>query len=251
MIQLKNPQEIEKIRLSADIISRSFELLKQKIRVGVSTAYLNDLVHELIIKEKAVPAFLNYQDFPASICTAVNECVIHGIPSTKEILEDGDIIGVDIGVIKDGFYADAAYTFCVGEIDADAAQLLKVTKESLYLGIDKARPGKRIKDISRSIYTHVRKFRYDVVREFCGHGVGFDLHEEPSVFNYMGMGPNPRIKEGLVLAIEPMVNMGTSKIECLEDGWTIVTRDGSLSAHFEHTVAVGGEGPLILTRFPE
>ena len=223
-----------------------FEELKPLVRPGISTRELDRIAEEAIIKRGAKPAFKGYRGFPCCLCTSVNHEIVHGIPSDRKLVE-GDLIGVDMGAWLDGYYGDAAISFPVGEVSEEARRLLKVTEDSLYVGIEKARVGNRLSDISYAIQTVVENAGYSVVREFVGHGIGRDLHEEPQVPNFGQPGKGPRLREGLVLAIEPMVNTGSPATRVLADRWTAVTRDGSLSAHFEHTIAIMDPGPWILT----
>ncbi len=254
MIYLKNREEIEIMRESALMVSRTLGIIAKEIKPGVLPIYLDRLAEEFIRDNGGVPAFKGFKsshggiDFPATLCISINEAVVHGIP-TKEPLREGDIISVDCGVKKNGFYGDHAYTFAVGEINPDVKKLIDVTKESLYLGIQQMVSGNRIGDISYAIQQHAEKNGYGVVRELVGHGLGKVMHEEPEVPNYGKRGDGPKIKEGLVLAIEPMINMGTKNIKQLRDGCTIVTADAKPSAHFEHDVAVIDGKPEILSSY--
>ena len=246
MIVLKSPSEIDKMSRAGQIVSDALEELKDRVKPGVTTLELDAFAENFILKRNAIPGFKGYRNFPASLCTSVNEEVVHGIPSER-VLEEGDIIGLDLGAIVDGYYGDAAITVSVGRIDHKIERLLKITEESLYKGIDQVREGNRLTDISNAIQRHVEPLGYSIVREFVGHGIGRELHEDPQVPNFGSPGQGPRLKVGMALAIEPMVNMGTGGVRILSDNWTAVTRDGSLSAHFEHSVAVTENGPLILT----
>ena len=254
MIYLKNRDEIELMRESALMVSRTLGLVAAEIKPGVSPLYLDKLAEEFIRDNGGVPAFKGYKggrgvpDFPATLCISINEAVVHGIPTNKP-LQEGDIISVDCGVKKNGFFGDHAYTFGVGEISAEAKKLIDVTKESLYLGIEQMVSGNRIGDISFAIQQHAEKHGFGVVRELVGHGLGKNMHEEPEVPNYGKRGDGPKLKEGLVLAIEPMINMGTKNIRQLPDGWTIITSDGKPSAHFEHDVAIVNGKPEILSSY--
>ncbi len=249
MIYYKTREEIELIRESAQIVSKALGMLATEIKPGVTSLYLDQLAESFIRDHGGEPGFLGYNGFPNSLCTSVNEQVVHGIPNDKPLLE-GDIISIDCGVKKNGFFGDHAYTFTVGEVAPEVLKLLKVTKESLYLGIEQIVKGNRIGDISFAIQYHTEKKNgYGVVRELVGHGVGKNLHESPELPNYGKRGRGPVIKEGLVLAIEPMINLGTHKVKQLSDGWTIVTQDGRPSAHFEHNVAVVDGKPEILSTF--
>ena len=246
MIVLKSPQEIAKMARAGRIVAEVFEELQEWIRPGVTTKELDRRAEEAILRRGALPAFKGYRGFPATLCVSVNHEVVHGIPSSRR-LEEGDIVGIDMGVYLDGYYGDAAKSFPVGEVSPEARRLLQVTEEALYLGIRQARAGKRLSDISHAIQTHVEQAGFSVVRDFVGHGIGRELHEDPQVPNFGPPGRGPRLRPGMVLAIEPMVNMGGARTRILEDRWTAVTEDGSLSAHFEHTVAITENGPVILT----
>lgn len=247
MIILKSQEEIKKIAQSCDIVARTLNAVKAIVKPGITTAEIESFADAYITAKNAVPAFKGYRGYPASICTSVNNEVIHGIPSDR-VLKEGDILGVDLGVYKDGFYGDAAYTFPVGKIRPEVERLIKVTEESLYIGIENAREGNRVSDISYSIQRHVESNGFSVVRAFVGHGVGSELHEEPQVPNFGPPGRGPRLRPGMTLAIEPMVNEGGYEVLILDDGWTAVTTDGKLSAHFEHTVLVTLNEPRILTK---
>ena len=247
MIVLKSPSEIDIMRANGAIIRECFEYAAETIKPGVRRKELDLEIEKIIVDRGAKPAFKGFQGFPASTCISVNEEVVHGIPDDRE-LEEGDVVGLDIGVFKDGYYADAARTFPVGEIGADAKRLLDVTQAALEKGIEQARPGNRLTDISHAVESFARAAGFSVVRSLVGHGIGQQMHEEPQVPNFGPPSQGPELREGLVLAIEPMVNVGTSDVYTLEDGWTIVTADSKLSAHFEDTVAITQEGPKILTR---
>lgn len=225
------------------------EYLETQVVPGVTTLDLDRLARERIESRGGRPAFLGYQGFPGSLCTSVNEQVIHGIPDNT-VLSDGDVISLDCGIDLNGFYSDSAITVPVGVVTPEALKLLDVTKTALEAGIEGARNGKRVNDISQAVYDAVYPHGYGIVRPYCGHGVGLDLHEDPQVPNYIGRGPNPRLKPGMVLAIEPMINLGGDAVEVLDDDWTVVTRDRSISAHFEHTILVTREGLDVLTRRP-
>lgn len=248
MIIIKNSDEINKIKKSCFIVAKVLEELKGYIREGLTTKKIEQFIENLIIKMGGKPAFKGYRGYPASACISVNEQVVHGIPSEKVVLNEGDIVSVDVGVILDGFYGDAAYTYGVGRISEEAKRLLEITEESLYKGIEKAKIGNRIGDISAAIQKHVESHGFSVVRAFVGHGIGRALHEEPQVPNFGRENTGPKLRAGMTLAIEPMVNMGTYEITILSDGWTAVTKDGSLSAHFEHTIAITENEPEILTK---
>jgi methionyl aminopeptidase len=247
-ITLKTPSEIEIMRRANQIVGGALNILSEKAVAGVSTWELDVWAEEFARQHGATPAFKGYHGFPGSLCVSLNEQVVHGIPSSKVILSEGDIVSIDFGVCYKGFYGDAAVTLAIGEIDTPKANLIKVTRESLYKGIEQARVGNRINDISAAIQVHVEKHGYSVVKQFVGHGIGAALHEGPEVPNYsIEKKRTPRIMAGMVLAIEPMVNLGTFEVKVLKDDWTVITRDKSPSAHFEHSVAVTEEGPLILS----
>lgn len=251
-IYLKNREEIELMRESALMVSRTLAVVAKEIKPGVTSLYLDQLAETFIRDNGGVPAFKGYgarnNPFPATLCMSVNEAVVHGLPNNKP-LQEGDIISVDCGVIKNGFVGDHAYTFAVGEIKPELQKLIDVTKESLYLGIEQMVSGNRIGDISFAIQQHAEKNGFGVVRELCGHGLGKKLHEEPEVPNYGKRGDGPKLNEGIVLAIEPMINLGTKNIKQLKDGWTIITADGKPSAHFEHDVAIVDGKPEILSSY--
>jgi len=248
MINLKSGKEIEIMKGASKIVAEILLELRERVREGATTADLDRIAEELTLKKKARPAFKGYRGFPASICISINEEVVHGIPSTRRVLQFGDVVGLDFGVIYDGYYGDSAMTVPIGDISPGLEQLLKITEQCLYRGIEQALPGNYISDISAAVQRLAEANHYGIVREFCGHGIGRSLHEDPPVLNYVQNGKGPKIKPGLVLAIEPMINMGTEKVKVLQDGWTVVTSDGKPSAHFEHTIAVTSDGPIILTR---
>ena len=245
-VHLRNRDEVEAIRAAAQLVARTLQLMRREVRAGVTTSELDRLAEEFIRSQGGRPSFKGYRGFPASICSSVNDQVVHGIPGPRE-LKDGDIVGIDVGVELEGYHGDAAWTFPVGEVSDEAKRLLQVTREALAMGIAQARPGGRIGDISHAVQSHVEAAGFSVVRELVGHGIGREMHEEPQVPNYGPPGRGPRLMVGQVLAIEPMVNIGGAEVVTGSDGWTIATRDGSLSAHFEHTVAVGATGPVILS----
>jgi methionyl aminopeptidase len=248
MINLKSPREIEVMKDASRIVAEILQELKGNIREGATTADMDRMAEEMTLKKKAKPAFKGYRGFPASLCISVNEQVVHGIPSPKRVLKTGDVVGLYFGVIYEGYYGDSAVTVPVGTISPEVAKLVKVTEECLYKAIEQAMPGNHIADISAAVQRHAEANSYGIVRDFCGHGIGRSLHEDPPVLNYVQNGKGPKIKPGLVLAIEPMINMGTDKVKVLDDGWTVITADGKPSAHFEHTIAVTPDGPVILTR---
>jgi methionyl aminopeptidase len=241
-------KEIEKIAVAGKKLSLVMQKLADKIRPGINTKELSEAAGLFIKEQGAKPAFLGYQGFPEVICTSVNSEIVHGIPRRDKILKEGDIVGIDVGLEYEGFYADMARTFPVGSVSPEAERLLKVTEEALRLGIAEAKTGNTLGDIGASIQKYVEEAGFSVVRDLVGHGVGRHIHEEPSVPNYGEEGQGPKLIEGTVLAIEPMVNAGDWRIKILEDGWTVVTADGSLSAHFEHTVLVTISGGEILTK---
>ena len=222
--------------------------LREVVRDGITTADIDRLAEEKTLKRNAKPAFKGYRGFPASICISINHEVVHGIPSPKRIVRSGDVVGLDFGVIFDGFFGDSAVTVPVGEITPEVQNLLRITEQALYKAIEAAVPGNFLSDVSAAIQTLADEHHFGIVREFCGHGIGRALHEDPPVLNYVQSGKGPKVKPGLVIAIEPMINLGSEKVKVLEDGWTVVTLDGRPSAHFEHTIAVTPEGPEILTR---
>ncbi len=247
MIILKSPEEIEKMAKSCMIVAKTLEYLRDKIKPGITTKEIEIMADTFIRNNNAIPAFKGYRGFPASICTSLNNEVIHGIPSNR-VLKEGDIIGIDIGVKKDGYYGDGAYTFPVGKVNPNVEKLLNVTKEALYIGIGKAVTGNRISDISHAIQTYVENNGFSVVRAFVGHGIGKELHEDPQIPNFGPPNRGPRLKPGMTLAIETMVNEGSYEVLILDDGWTAVTVDGKLSAHYEHTILVTEDEPVILTK---
>jgi methionyl aminopeptidase len=246
MIKIKSPREIEAMRQAGRIVAEVLLELEQAVKAGITTASLNKLAEQVIRKAGAEPAFLGYHNYPASICTSINEEVVHGIPGLRK-LKEGDIISIDVGVRLKGYYGDAAATFAVGEITPLAARLMDVTRRSLKEAIGALRVGARLSDLSHAVQTYVETNRFSVVRNFVGHGIGTEMHEEPQLPNFGAPGRGPVLQQGIVLAIEPMVNAGGWEVEVLKDQWTVVTRDRSLSAHFEHTVALGENGPEILT----
>ncbi|MDA9747568.1 type I methionyl aminopeptidase [bacterium] len=250
-VKIKNNDEINQMSSCGKIISDVREIIVKNIEPGISTWELDKLAEEYTISKGFLPAFKGYQNFPSSICASVNDEVVHGLPSKNKILKKGDIIGIDFGVYDGTFYADSAFTFPVGDVGDNIIKLLNVTKESLNLGIQKAQVGNKIYDISKAIQDHIEKNGFTVVRSYVGHGIGKDLHEEPHVPNFIlnnkDRSKSMKLKEGMVLAIEPMVNVGNFEVELSDDNWTVKTCDGSLSAHFEHTVALTKDGPKILT----
>ncbi|MCF8001090.1 MAG: type I methionyl aminopeptidase [Halanaerobiales bacterium] len=248
MIILKSPREINIMRKANQIVAKTHEYLKNLIEPGISTAEINKKGDEFIREHGAEPSFKGYRGFPASICVSINDEVVHGIPNSQRILQEGDIVSLDIGTFYKGFNGDAARTFAVGKISKEAQKLLKVTREALDKGIKKALHKNHLSDISHAIQSHVEKNNFSVVREYVGHGIGTDMHEAPQIPNFGSPGHGPVLKEGMTLAIEPMVNVGDFKVKTLDDNWTVVTEDGSLSAHFEHTIAITKKGPKILSK---
>lgn len=248
MIRLKNERELAGIRASARLLGSTLAHLLSAVAEGVSTQELDSLARACIAAGGGRPSFLGYMNYPASLCVSINSEVIHGIPGSRR-LRAGDILSLDLGVDLKGYFSDAAISVAVGRVSPARRRLLDVTRECLERGLAQVMPGNRVSDISRAVFEHAAGHGFGVVREYCGHGVGFAPHEDPQVPNYVGPGPNPRLKEGMVIAIEPMINAGTGDIRLLDDGWTVVTADGADSAHFEHTVAITKEGMEILTAF--
>jgi methionyl aminopeptidase len=247
VIVCRSAAELEKMRTAGRLVGEVLTELTSRIAPGVTTAELDEVAEARIRSAGAIPAFKGYHGYPATICASINEEVIHGIPSGRRVLNEGDIVSIDVGASLDGYFGDSAVTLAVGQVSENAATLLRVTEEALYKAIERVRPGARISDIGHAVQQHVEAYGFSVVREFVGHGIGQRMHEEPQVPNYGEPGRGLRLTEGMVLAIEPMVNAGKPAVKVLADGWTAVTRDGSLSAHFEHTVAVTADGPWILT----
>ena len=247
MVVLKSPREIEKIRKSNQMVAEILAILESEVKPGINTLYLNDLSERLAREKGAIPAFKGYMGFPYALCASPNNVVVHGFPSKKPLCE-GDIISLDFGILFDGYYGDSAITVAVGKISEAAARLSKITKESLYKGIEKAVPGNRLSDISHAVQSHAEAAGFSVVRQFVGHGIGSKLHEDPQIPNFGEPGRGVRLKAGMTVAIEPMVNEKGYDVEVLEDGWTTVTKDGCLSAHFEHTIAITEDGPVILSK---
>jgi len=247
MIILKSSREIALMRAGGRILAELMQQLKTFVKPGISTLEIDREVESFILSRDAQPAFKGYRGFPATVCVSINEEVVHGIPSASRVVKEGDIIGLDLGCIVEGYYADAAFTQAVGEVPPRVQDLLDVTRESLYRGIAECRPGRRLGDLSHAVQQHVEAHGFSVVRAFVGHGIGTALHEDPQVPNFGEPGRGPTLKPGMVLAIEPMVTMGSHEVRILSDRWTAVTEDGSLAAHFEHTVAITEAGPEILT----
>jgi methionyl aminopeptidase len=248
VIVCKSASEIERMRAANMLVADVLHELETLVAAGVTTADLDAAAEKLVRAAGAEPAFKGYRGYPATLCASINEEVVHGIPSKTRALGEGDIVSLDMGVKLNGFYGDSAVTVPVGKVSDSVLKLLKVTQEALELAIAQVRVGGRVSDIGHAVQRHVEANGFSVVREFVGHGIGSALHEDPQIANYGEPGRGPRLAEGMVLAIEPMVNMGRSAVKVLSDGWTAVTKDGSLSAHFEHTVAVTRDGPLVLTQ---
>ena len=247
MVVLKTSRELKAMRDAGRISSRALKLAGEAVEPGVSTLEIDRIVRKYIEEQGATPSFLNYGGFPASACISVNDVVIHGIPRKHQILKQGDIVSIDVGAFYEGFHGDNAWTFPCGEVSKEAQDLMDVTRESLFEGINAARPGNRLGDIGSAVQRYVEARGYSVVRDFVGHGVGAELHEDPSVPNYGTPGRGVRLLPGMTIAIEPMVTQGVHTVETLSDNWSVVTSDGKLSAHFEHTIAITPDGPVILT----
>lgn len=247
MIILKSQREINYLRDAGRVVAQTLEEVRKAVRPDITTQELDQIAEEYIKSRGAIPAFKGYHGFPGNICASVNEEVVHGIPGLRK-LKNGDNVSIDIGAVINGYYGDAAITVPVGEVDAQVQQLLDVTEQSLYKGIEQAIAGNRLGDISHAVQAHAEKYGYGVVRDFVGHGIGRNMHEDPQIPNYGIPGRGPRLKSGMTLAIEPMINMGTQEVKVLDDGWTVVTTDAKRSAHFEHTIAITPEGPEILTK---
>ncbi|SHJ83831.1 type I methionyl aminopeptidase [Propionispora hippei] len=247
MIILKSDREIGYLRDAGQIVAETFVEIKKAVKPGVTTLELDQIAEKYIKSRGAIPAFKGYHGFPGNICASVNEEVVHGIPGLRK-LKSGDNVSIDIGAVINGYNGDAAITVPVGEVDAEMEQLLKVTEESLHKGIEQAITGNRLSDISHAVQSHAEKYGYGVVRDYVGHGIGRNMHEDPQIPNYGSPGHGPRLKSGMTLAIEPMINMGTYEVKALDDGWTVVTLDKKPSAHFEHSIAVTDNGPEILTK---
>lgn len=247
MIIIKTDREIELMRRAGRLVVEALLEIKNAVKPGITTRELDRIAEKYIIKHNAKPSFKGYYGFPASICTSVNEEVVHGIPSKNKVLREGDIISVDCGAILDGYHGDAARTFAVGKVSPEAEKLIEVTKESFFKGIEKAVLGNRLTDISAAVQEYVEGFGFSVVRDYVGHGIGSNMHEEPEIPNYGRPGRGPKLVKGMALAIEPMVNMGRYNVKTQSNNWTVVTMDGSLSAHYENTIAILENGPEILT----
>ena len=246
MVSVRSNREIEHISESAQIVADTLDMLTEKVESGISLMELDTLAEEFIRSRDAIPAFKGYMGFPATLCISVDDEVVHGIPSNK-ILNNGQIVGIDCGALKNGYYGDSARTFPVGDISDQDKKLIEITQEALYLGIDEAVPGNYVSDIGHAIQKFVEPKGYSIVRELVGHGIGTNLHEDPQVPNYGDPGMGVKLKEGMCLAIEPMINRGGKEVYTLDDGWTIKTKDGYNSAHFEHTIAIRKDGPEVLS----
>lgn len=236
------------MREAGKIVAYAHQVVRENIRPGISTAELDKIAEDIIRKHGAIPAFKGYGGFPATICSSVNDQVVHGIPSRDVILKDGDIISVDIGALKDGFYGDSAKTHPVGKVSDEATKLIEVTRDSFYEGLKFCKVGYRLSDISNAIQKYAEANNFGVVRDYVGHGIGTQMHEDPQIPNYGPPGKGPRLVKGMVIAVEPMINLGTHEVETLNDGWTVVTLDRKLSAHYEHTIAITEEEPILLTK---
>jgi methionyl aminopeptidase len=247
VIVCRSKSELERMREAGRLVGEVLTVLAAHVAPGVSTGDLDALAEKRILQSGATPAFKGYHGYPASICVSINDEVIHGIPSGRRLLREGDIVSIDVGASLDGYFGDSAVTLPVGQVSEKAATLLRVTEEALFKAIGRVRPGGRVSDLGHAVQEHIEAYGFSVVREFVGHGIGQRMHEEPQIPNYGEPGRGPRLTEGMVLAIEPMVNAGKAAVKVLADGWTAVTRDSSLSAHFEHTVAVTAGEPWILT----
>lgn len=248
MIQLKNKTELDGVRNSCKLLASLFNELDGFIKEGISTRDIDTFCHDFIIKHKAKPILIGYRGYPATACVSINDEVIHGIPNRKKIIKEGDLVKVDLDLELNGFVSDSTHAYEIGKVTNNVHKLNVETRNALYRGIEGAnKPGARINDISSAIYNHVTQFGFGVIREYCGHGVGFSVHEDPYVPNYVSTEGNVRLKEGMVIAIEPMITLGSAKCHVLADGWTVVTNDKSYACHWEHTVAITENGPEILT----
>jgi len=247
VIELKSTREIGLMRRGGHILADVVDRLRSTVKPGMSTLEIDEDIESFITARGAKPAFKGYRGFPATVCISINEEVVHGIPSAHRHIKEGDIVGLDLGCIVEGYYADCAFTLAIGDVPPKVQQLLDVTRESLDQAIQECRPGRRLSDVSHAVQTHVERHGLSVVRAFVGHGIGRALHEDPQVPNFGDPGRGPQLRPGMVLAIEPMVTMGSWEVKVLDDGWTAVTRDGSLAAHFEHTIAVTDAEPEVLT----
>jgi methionyl aminopeptidase len=247
VIELKSAREIALMRAGGHILADVMDRLREAVKPGMPTLEIDEDVETFIRSRGALPAFKGYRGFPATVCISINEEVVHGIPSAHRRIKEGDIVGLDLGCIVEGYYADCAFTLAIGDVPPKVQQLLDVTRESLDAAIAECRAGRRLSDVSHAVQAHVERHGFSVVRAFVGHGIGRALHEDPQIPNFGDPGRGPQLRPGMVLAIEPMVTMGSWEVKVLDDGWTAVTRDGSLAAHFEHTIAVTDDGPEVLT----
>lgn len=247
MITIKSSHEIDLMREAGRIVAETHQLLAESLRPGMSTLELDEIAERYIRSRGAIPSFKNYCGFPGSICASINEVVVHGIPSADIIVREGDIISFDVGAILDGYHGDAARTVACGEISDEAQKLIDDTRQSFFCGMEEAHEGNRLSDIGHAIQVYAEDRGYGVVRDFCGHGIGTKMHEDPQIPNYGKPGHGPRLKVGMCLAVEPMINLGTYEVEVLQDNWTTVTLDGKLSCHYENTIAITEDGPVILT----
>jgi methionine aminopeptidase, type I len=247
MIEIKSEREIALLKEAGRIVALCHEEMKKQVRPGISTKELNDICEKIILEHGATPSFKGYNGFPSAVCASINEVIVHGIPSSKQILKQGDIIAIDIGACYKGYHGDSAWSYAVGAISKKDELLMQVTHDALFKGLELVREGVHLGDVSAAIGNYATSFGFGIVEEFTGHGVGRNIHEDPPIFNFGVPGTGPILKEGMVLAIEPMVNAGTRKVRILADGWTTVTRDKSKSAHFEHTIVVRKNGYEILT----
>ncbi len=247
MIEIKSEREIALLKEAGRIVALCHEEMKKQVRPGVSTQELNDICERIILEHNATPSFKGYGGFPSAVCASVNEVVVHGIPSKKQILKEGDIVALDIGACYKGYHGDSAWSYAVGNISSRDKLLMQVTHDALFKGLEQVHEGAHLGDVSAAIGNYASSFGFGIVEEFTGHGVGRNLHEDPAIFNFGEPGTGPLLKEGMVLAIEPMINAGTKKVRILSDGWTTVTKDKSKSAHFEHTIVVRKNGYEILT----
>ena len=247
MIEIKSEREIALLKEAGRIVALCHEEMKKQVRPGVSTQELNDICERIILEHNATPSFKGYGGFPSAVCASVNEVVVHGIPSKKQILKEGDIVALDIGACYKGYHGDSAWSYAVGNISSKDKLLMQVTHDALFKGLEQVHEGAHLGDVSAAIGNYASSFGFGIVEEFTGHGVGRNLHEDPAIFNFGEPGTGPLLKEGMVLAIEPMINAGTKKVRILSDGWTTVTKDKSKSAHFEHTSVVRKNGYEILT----
>jgi methionyl aminopeptidase len=248
MIILKSPREIDIMRRANQIVAETHAYLQEKISPGITTLEIDKLCEEYIKKQGAIPSFKGYRGYPASVCVSLNDEVVHGIPSDQRIIKDGDLVSLDIGVFFEGFHGDAARSFGVGEVSPEVEKLVRVTEEAFFKGYRKAKAGNRLTDISNQIQVYAESNGCSVVRDYVGHGIGRQMHEAPQIPNFGPPGRGPVLKKGMTLAIEPMVNAGSYEVQSLADGWTVVTRDGSLSAHYENTIAILDDGPVILSK---